>query len=90
MPESGFADAVAVFGVTGIGTSELLFYAYWCLEKSIQTLTLPVFAIAVLIIRRMRTDEFRPGRWYDYVLYLSVTVISCAALYSVWRLIAAK
>jgi Mn2+/Fe2+ NRAMP family transporter len=33
MPEHGFADAVAVFGVTGIGTSELLFYAYWCLEK---------------------------------------------------------
>lgn len=33
MPERGFADAVAVFGVTGIGTAELLFYPYWCLEK---------------------------------------------------------
>jgi len=245
MPEHGFADAVAVFGVTGIGTSELLFYAYWCLEKgyakdlvpgtprdpaviaarirgmrlditvallvytfstiaffilgatilhgakevpkgldmvrtlsqmytktfgdwvfyvfavgafivcystffvakatwsrmiadnlrlishnptkfnqrratnwiigllsvlylvifisfkqtpqwlivtggAIQTLTLPVFAIAVLIIRRQRNNDFRPGRWYDYLLYLSVTVITCAALYSVWRLIATK
>jgi len=33
MPASGFADAVAVFGITGIGTSELLFYPYWCREK---------------------------------------------------------
>jgi Mn2+/Fe2+ NRAMP family transporter len=245
MPEHGFADAVAVFGVTGIGTSELLFYAYWCLEKgyakdltpgvprdpsvlaarirgmrldismalvvytfstiaffilgatilhgakevpkgldmvrtlsqmytktfgdwvfylfaagafivcystffvamatwsrmisdnlrliskdkpkfdarratnwiigalsvvylvlfvsfkqtpqwlivsgaAIQTLTLPVFAIAILIIRRQRHDQFRPGRWYDCVLYLSVTVITGAALYSVWGLIPKK
>ncbi|MBE0541485.1 MAG: Nramp family divalent metal transporter [Verrucomicrobia bacterium] len=242
MPESGFADAVAVFGVTGIGTSELVFYAYWCLEKgyakdlgtgvprdpavlaarirgmrldisvalvvytfstiaffilgatilhgakevpqgmdmirtlsqmytktfgpwvfylfvigafivlystffvamatwsrmiadnlrllsregtkfnprratnwiigvlsvlylvlfvsfrqtpqwlivsgaAIQTLLLPVFAIAVLIIRRQRSDAFRPGRWYDVVLYLTVGVITCAALYSLWGLI---
>jgi manganese transport protein len=241
MPEHGFADAVAVFGVTGIGTSELVFYAYWCLEKgyakdltagvprdpatvaakirgmrldisvalvvytfstiaffilgatilhgakevpkgldmirtlsqmytrtfgdwvfyvfaigafivcystffvamatwarmiadhvrllsrnaepfnlrrttnriigilsvvylvlfvsftqtpqwlivtggAIQTLLLPVFAIAVLIIRRQRNDEFRPGRWYDAVLYLSVAIITLAALYSLWRL----
>lgn len=245
MPEHGFADAVAVFGVTGIGTSELLFYAYWCLEKgyakdlatgaprdpavvaarvrgmrwdiavalviytfstiaffilgatilhgakdvpkgldmvrtlsqmytktfgewvfylfaagacivcystffvamatwsrmiadnlrliskdktrfnprratnwtlgvlavlylalfvsfkqtpqwlivtggAIQTLTLPLFAIAVLIIRRQRKDPFRPGRWYDYVLYTTVTIITCAALYSVWGLIPKK
>jgi len=242
MPESGFADAVAVFGVTGIGTSEIVFYAYWCLEKgyakdlkpgtprdpalvaarirgmrvdisaalvvytfstiaffilgatilhgakeipkgldmvrtlsqmytrtfgdwvyyvfaigafivcystffvamatwarmiadnlrllsrdgtkfnskralnwiipalsvvylvlfvsfkqtpqwliigggAIQTLLLPVFAIAVLIIRRKRVDEFRPGRWYDVVLYLSVAIITCGALYSFWGLI---
>jgi Mn2+/Fe2+ NRAMP family transporter len=245
MPESGFADAVAVFGVTGIGTSELVFYAYWCLEKgyakdlgtgaprdpavlaarirgmrldisvalvvytfstiaffilgatilhgakevpqgmdmirtlsqmytktfgpwvfylfvigafivlystffvamatwsrmiadnlrllsregtkfnprratnwiigvlsvlylvlfvsfrqtpqwlivsgaAIQTLLLPVFAIAVLIIRRQRSDAFRPGRWYDVVLYLTVGVITCAALYSLWGLIPKK
>lgn len=242
MPESGFADAVAVFGVTGIGTSEIVFYAYWCLEKgyakdlkagtprdpalvaakirgmrvdisvalvvytfstiaffilgatilhgaknvpkgldmvrtlsqmytrtfgdwvfyvfaigafivcystffvamatwarmiadnlrllsqdgtkfnarratnwiigglaivyltlfvafkqtpqwmivsggAIQTLLLPVFAIAVLIIRRRRTDEFRPGRWYDVVLYLSVGIITCGAMYSLWGLL---
>jgi Mn2+/Fe2+ NRAMP family transporter len=54
---------------------------------AIQTLTLPVFAVAILIIRRQRQDQFRPGRWYDCVLYLSVAVITCAALYSVWRLL---
>jgi len=242
MPEHGFADAVAVFGVTGIGTSEIVFYAYWCLEKgyakdlapgvprdpalvaakirgmrvdifaalvvytfstvaffilgatilhgakeipkgldmirtvsqmytrtfgdwvfyvfavgafivcystffvamatwsrmiadnlrllsrdgtkfnpkralnwiipalsvvylalfvsfretpqwlvvsggAIQTLLLPVFAIAVLIIRRDRDPRFRPGRWYDIVLYLSVAIITVGALYSLWGLL---
>jgi Mn2+/Fe2+ NRAMP family transporter len=33
LPEKGLADAIAVFGITGIGTSELVFYPYWCLEK---------------------------------------------------------
>ncbi|HEX5219196.1 MAG TPA: Nramp family divalent metal transporter [Verrucomicrobiae bacterium] len=245
MPEHGFADAVAVFGVTGIGTSEIVFYAYWCLEKgyakdlksgaprdpalvaakirgmrldicvalvvytfstiaffvlgatilhganeipkgldmirtvsqmytrtfgdwvfyvfavgafivcystffvamatwarmiadnlrlvsrdaskfnarraltwiipvlsiiyltlfvsfrqtpqwlvvsggAIQTLLLPVFAIAVLIIRRDRDPQFRPSRWYDIVLYLSVAIITIGALYSLWGLIPRK
>lgn len=53
---------------------------------AIQTLLLPVFAIAVLIIRRTRTDEFRPGRWYDVLLYVSVAVITGGALYSLWGL----
>jgi hypothetical protein len=44
----------------------------------------------VLFIRGKRQDEFRPGRWYDYLLYLSVTVITCAALYSLWGLIPRK
>jgi len=57
---------------------------------AIQTLLLPVFGIAVLIIRRQRADEFRPGRWYDCVLYLSVAVITCVALYSVWGLLPKK
>ncbi len=33
MPGSGFADAVAVFGITGVGASELFMYPYWCIEK---------------------------------------------------------
>ena len=32
-PEGGFVTAVAVFGITGIGATELVIYPYWCLEK---------------------------------------------------------
>jgi manganese transport protein len=30
---AGIAEAFAVFGITGVGASELFFYPYWCLEK---------------------------------------------------------
>jgi Mn2+/Fe2+ NRAMP family transporter len=33
LPTKGLATAVAVFGVTGVGTGELFMYPYWCLEK---------------------------------------------------------
>jgi manganese transport protein len=33
LPGAGFADAVAVFGITGVGASELFMYPYWCVEK---------------------------------------------------------
>ncbi len=31
--EGGLATAVAVFGITGVGASELFMYPYWCVEK---------------------------------------------------------
>lgn len=33
MPTEGIAAAMAVFGITGVGASELVAYPYWCLEK---------------------------------------------------------
>ncbi|MGH9837397.1 MAG: Nramp family divalent metal transporter [Blastocatellia bacterium] len=33
MPGQGFTTAVAVFGITGVGASELFMYPYWCVEK---------------------------------------------------------
>ena len=33
IPTSGIADAFAVFGITGVGATELFYYPYWCLEK---------------------------------------------------------
>lgn len=33
MPGSGLATAIAVFGITGVGASELFMYPYWCTEK---------------------------------------------------------
>ncbi len=33
MPGEGLATAVAVFGITGVGATELFMYPYWCVEK---------------------------------------------------------
>jgi hypothetical protein len=33
MPPGGLTKAVAVFGITGVGTTELVMYPYWCVEK---------------------------------------------------------
>jgi hypothetical protein len=33
LPDGGLASAVAVFGITGVGASELFMYPYWCVEK---------------------------------------------------------
>jgi len=33
IPTEGIADAFAVFGITGVGATELFYYPYWCLEK---------------------------------------------------------
>ena len=33
LPGNGLATAVAVFGITGVGTTEMFMYPYWCVEK---------------------------------------------------------
>ncbi len=33
MPAEGLSPAVAVFGIVGVGASELFMYPYWCVEK---------------------------------------------------------
>jgi len=33
LPGDGLTTAVAVFGITGVGASELFMYPYWCVEK---------------------------------------------------------
>ncbi|MGH9309237.1 MAG: Nramp family divalent metal transporter [Vicinamibacterales bacterium] len=33
LPEAGLATAIAVFGITGVGATELVMYPYWCVEK---------------------------------------------------------
>ena len=32
-PEGGMGTAVAAFGITGVGATELVMYPYWCIEK---------------------------------------------------------
>jgi manganese transport protein len=41
MPVKGLATAVAVFGITGVGTNELAMYPYWCVEKGYARFTGP-------------------------------------------------
>ncbi len=33
LPVAGMATAVAVYGITGVGATELFMYPYWCVEK---------------------------------------------------------
>jgi hypothetical protein len=33
LPATGLATAIAVFGITGVGATELVMYPYWCVEK---------------------------------------------------------
>ncbi|MGH9370695.1 MAG: Nramp family divalent metal transporter [Vicinamibacterales bacterium] len=33
IPAAGLATAIAVFGITGVGATELVMYPYWCVEK---------------------------------------------------------
>jgi Mn2+/Fe2+ NRAMP family transporter len=33
MPGEGLTTAVAVFGITGVGATEMFMYPYWCVEK---------------------------------------------------------
>ena len=33
LPAAGLMTAIAVFGITGVGATELVMYPYWCIEK---------------------------------------------------------
>jgi hypothetical protein len=41
LPGNGLTTAIAVFGITGVGASELFMYPYWCLEKGYARFTGP-------------------------------------------------
>ena len=41
IPAGGIAVAFAVFGITGVGATELVYYPYWCLEKGYATFVGP-------------------------------------------------
>jgi hypothetical protein len=40
-PTGGLATAIAVFGITGVGATELVMYPYWCIEKGYARYTGP-------------------------------------------------
>ena len=39
LPGEGISTAVAVFGITGVGATELFMYPYWCVEKGYARMT---------------------------------------------------
>jgi len=41
LPTEGMAIAIAVFGITGVGATELYIYTYWCVEKGYARYTGP-------------------------------------------------
>ena len=41
MPAGGLMTAVATFGITGVGATELVMYPYWCIEKGYARYTGP-------------------------------------------------
>jgi Mn2+/Fe2+ NRAMP family transporter len=41
IPTGGWVTAVAVFGMTGVGASEIFMYPYWCVEKGYARFTGP-------------------------------------------------
>jgi manganese transport protein len=46
LPSAGIGMAVAVFGITGVGATELFMYPYWCIEKGYAQFTGPRDAAA--------------------------------------------
>ncbi|MDX2032450.1 MAG: Nramp family divalent metal transporter [Blastocatellia bacterium] len=72
MPGEGFSTAVAVFGITGVGASELFMYPYWCVEKG----------YARFVGRRDGTPE-----WHDrargWIRVMHTDIIATMIIYTI-------
>jgi Mn2+/Fe2+ NRAMP family transporter len=78
LPGSGLVTAVAVFGITGVGGTEMFMYPYWCVEKG----------YARFVGRRDDSDAWlaRARGWIrlmhvDIVLSMVVYTIATVAFY---------
>ncbi|MCC6367763.1 MAG: Nramp family divalent metal transporter [Bryobacterales bacterium] len=72
MPPHGLASAVAVFGITGVGATELFMYPYWCVEKGYARFTGP----------REETAAWR-SRARGWVRVMNVDIIASMIIYTV-------
>jgi manganese transport protein len=72
LPGAGFADAVAVFGITGVGASELFMYPYWCVEKG----------YARFVGRREASAEWR-HRARGWVRVMHTDIVASMIIYTV-------
>ena len=72
LPGAGFADAVAVFGITGVGASELFMYPYWCVEKGYARFT----------GKREETPEWNQ-RARGWIRVMHLDILSSMVIYTV-------
>lgn len=72
MPGEGIATAVAVFGITGVGASELFMYPYWCVEKG----------YARYAGKRNETRQWE-ARARGWVRVMNVDIIASMVVYTV-------
>lgn len=72
IPDSGLAVAVAVFGITGVGATELYVYTYWCVEKGYARYTGP----------REDTEAWR-RRARGWVRVMNFDVIGSMIIYTI-------
>jgi Mn2+/Fe2+ NRAMP family transporter len=72
VPDTGLATAVAVFGITGVGATELYIYTYWCVEKGYARYTGP----------REDTEAWR-RRARGWIRVMNVDVIGSMIIYTI-------
>jgi manganese transport protein len=72
LPRQGLATAVAVFGITGVGATELFMYPYWCVEKG----------YARFAGRREDTPAWR-ARARGWVRVMHLDILASMAVYTV-------
>jgi Mn2+/Fe2+ NRAMP family transporter len=72
LPGEGLSTAVAVFGITGVGASELFMYPYWCVEKG----------YARYAGRRDGTPEWR-SRAEGWIRVMHVDIFASMFIYTV-------
>jgi manganese transport protein len=71
LPASGIATAVAAFGITGVGGTELVMYPYWCIEKGYARYVGP----------RDESPEWK-RRAHGWIRVMGVDVISSMIVYT--------
>jgi Mn2+/Fe2+ NRAMP family transporter len=71
LPAGGFLTAVAAFGITGVGATELVMYPYWCIEKGYASYTGP----------RDETPEWR-SRAHGWIRVMGVDVVNAMVVYT--------
>lgn len=72
MPANGLTTAVAVFGITGVGASELFMYPYWCVEKGYARYTGPRDGTAAWV-----------GRARGWIRVMNLDILASMVIYTV-------